>query len=72
MFPLFTGQKQRDPADETIEGAKKQAKPKKLSKVAEAKKLHRMKIAVNTKKVFDEEGEVMNHSFIHNLCKFLH
>ncbi|XP_033635495.1 probable ATP-dependent RNA helicase DDX10 [Asterias rubens] len=50
--------KQRDPADETIEGAKKQAKPKKLSKVAEAKKLHRMKIAVNTKKVFDEEGEI--------------
>ncbi|XP_038047368.1 probable ATP-dependent RNA helicase DDX10 [Patiria miniata] len=52
-------QKQRDPTTETIEGAKHVGKSKKPpSKVAMAKKLRRMNIAVNTKKVFDEEGEV--------------
>ncbi|XP_022089940.1 probable ATP-dependent RNA helicase DDX10 [Acanthaster planci] len=52
--------KQRDPTSETIEGAKHvgNSKKKPLTRVATAKKLRRMKIAVNTKKIFDEEGEI--------------
>jgi len=55
FFPLFHFQ----PEASTEEGAsKKSRKSKKIDKEALAKKLMRKKIFVNSKIVFNEEGEV--------------